>query len=52
MPSIDDIVNIYDDKVPRHKWLLGPIYDVIAGNDGAIKGAKLFVGKTKKVTVQ
>ena len=29
MPSIDDIVNIYDDKVPRHKWLLGPIYDVI-----------------------
>ena len=48
IPSIGDIVNIYDDKVPRHKWLLGCIYDVINGKDGAIRGAKLFVGKTKK----
>ena len=46
--SIGDIVNIYDDKVPRHKWLLGHIYDVITGKDGAIRAAKLFVGKTKK----
>ena len=48
IPSIGDIVNIYDDKVPRHKWLLGRIYDVITGKDGTIRGAKLFVGKTKK----
>ena len=48
IPSIGDIVNIYDDKVPRCKWLLGRIYDVITGKDGAIKGAKLFAGKTKK----
>ena len=26
----------------------GRIYDVIIGKDGAIRGAKLFVGKTKK----
>ena len=48
IPSIGDIVNIYDNKVPRHKWLLGHIYDVITGKDGAIRAAKLFVGKTKK----
>ena len=48
IPSIRDIVNIYDDKVPRHKWLLGRICDIITGKDGAIRGAKLFVGKTKK----
>ena len=46
--SIGDIVNIYEDKVPQHRWLLGLIYDVITGKDGAITGAKLFVGKTKK----
>ena len=46
--SIADIVNTYDDKVPRHKWLFGRIYDVITGKDGTIRGAKLFVGKTKK----
>ena len=48
IPSIGDIVNIYDNKVPRHKWLFGRIYDVITGKDGTIRGAKLFVGKTKK----
>ena len=48
IPSIDDIVNIHDGKVPRYKWLLERIYDVITGKDGAIRGAKLFVGKTKK----
>ena len=48
IPSIGDIVNIYDDKVPLHKWLHGRIYDVITGEDGGIRGAKLIVGKTKK----
>ena len=42
MPSIGNIVNIYNDKVPQHKWLLAHIYDVITGKDGAIRGAKLF----------
>ena len=48
IPSIGNIVNIYDDKVPRYKWLLGRIYDVIIGKDGTIRGTKLFVRKTKK----
>ena len=34
--------------ISRHKWLLGSIYEVITGKDGAIRGAKLFVGKKKK----
>ena len=41
-------VNIYDSKMPRHKWLLGHIYDVTTGKDGTVRGRKLFVGKTKK----
>ena len=48
IPSIGNMVNIYDGKVPGHKWLLGRIYGVIAGKDSAIRDAKLFVGKTKK----
>ena len=40
---------MYNDKVPRHKWLLGRIYDIITGKDGAVRGAKLFVAKTKKI---
>ena len=46
--SVGDIVNIYDDKESRQKWLLGRIYDVITGKDGGIRGAKLLVGKTKE----
>ena len=37
-----------EDKVPRHKWVLGHIYQDITGKDGSIRGIKLFVGKTKK----
>ena len=47
-PSVGDIGNIYDNKVPGHKWLLRCIYDVITCKDDAITGAKLFVGKMKK----
>ena len=47
MPLIGDIVNIYNGKVPRHKQLLGPIYDINIGKDSVIAGEKLFVGKTK-----
>lgn len=47
-PSVGDIGNIYDNKVPGHKWLLRCIYEVITCKDDAITGAKLFVGKMKK----
>ena len=43
IPSVGDI-----DKESRHKCLLEGIYDVITVKDGAIRGAKLFAGKTKK----
>ena len=39
---------MYDNEVPRHKWLLGRIYELTTGKDGAIRGANLFVGKAKK----
>ena len=43
IPSVGDI-----DKESRHKCLLEGIYDVITVKDGAIRGAKLFAGKTEK----
>ena len=46
--SIGDFVNLYDNKVPQRKWLLGRIYDVITGKDGTTRCAKFFVEKTKK----
>ena len=29
IPSVDDIVNMCDDKMPRHKWFFGHIFDII-----------------------
>ena len=46
--SAGDIGNIYDNKVPGHKWLFQRIYEVITGKDDTVTGAKLFVGKMKK----
>ena len=29
IPSVDDIVNMYDDKMPWHKWFFGHIFGII-----------------------
>ena len=52
IPSTGDIANIYDDKVTRHKWLLGRIYGLFTGKNGAIRGAKLFVEKQQQKKVE
>ena len=38
---------MFDDKQPRQKWLLGKITELIPNNDGKIRGAKVFLGKTQ-----
>ena len=45
VPEIGDIVIIFEEKTPRHKWLLGRIKDTIISRDGEIRGAKVLVGK-------
>ena len=40
---------VFDDKQPRQKWLLGKITELIASNDGKIRGAKVFLGKTRNI---
>lgn len=47
-PSVDDIVIVYDANQPRHKWLLGKIIKLIKGKDDIVRGAKVYLGKTKK----
>ena len=40
---------VFDDKQPRQKWLLGKITELIASNDGKIRGAKVYLGKTRNI---
>ena len=42
----NDIVIIYDEKVPRHLWRLGRVVDIIPSRDCNIRAAKVKVGKT------
>ena len=44
-----DIVNIFEDKQPRQKWLLGRIIELISSKDNFVRAAKIYIGKTKRV---
>ena len=48
VPNVGDIVIVYEDRQPRHKWLLGRITKLIKGKDDVIRGAELYMGKTKR----
>ena len=52
VPSKNDLVLVFDDKQPRQKWLLGKITELIPSNDGQIRGAKVFLGKTRNIIDQ
>ena len=39
--NVGDVVLIHADNVKRNKWKLGKIEEIIVGNDGRIRGAKL-----------
>ena len=49
VPEVGDVVLIYEEKSPRHRWPLGRIIEKITSGDGQVRGAKVFVGKTKVV---
>ena len=47
-PSIGDIVHIHEDRQPRQKWLLRRITELIKGKDDNVRGAVVFLGRTKR----
>ena len=49
IPQIDDIVLVFEDKVPRQNWCLGRIKELIPSRDNQIRGAKILIGKSKVI---
>ena len=47
--KVGDVVVIGEDVVPRHRWRLGVVVELIKINDGFFRGAKVKVGKTRNV---
>ena len=47
--KVGDVVVIEEDVVPRHRWRLGVVVELLEGSDGYIRGAKVKVGKTKNI---
>ena len=46
---MDDVVVIEEDVVPRHRWRLGLVEELLKGSDDYVRGAKVKVGKTKNI---
>ena len=46
---VGDVVVIEEDVVPRHRWRLGVVVQLLEGSDGYVRGAKVKVGKTKNI---
>ena len=47
--KVGDVVVIREDVVPRHRWRLGILVELIKSNDGLVRGAKVKVGKTGNI---
>ena len=49
IPEVDDVVLIWEEKIPRQNWLLGRIIELLRSRDGQTRGAKVVVGKTRAI---
>ena len=47
--KVGNVVVIGEDLVPRYRWRLGILVELIKINDGLVRGWKVKVGKTKNV---
>ena len=47
--KVGDVIVIGEDVVPRHRWRLGIVVELIKNNDGLVRGAKVKVSKTRNV---
>ena len=46
---VGDAVVIEEDVVPRHRWRLGVVVELLKGSDCYVKGPKVNVGKIKNI---
>ena len=46
---VGDVVVIKEDGVPRHRWRLGEVVELLEGSNGFVRGAKVKAGKTKNI---
>ena len=46
---VGDVVVIEEDEVPRHRWNLGVVVELLERSDGYVRGAKVKVGKTENI---
>ena len=46
--SVEDVVLIEEDKVPKFCWKMGLVEVLINGKDGAARGAVVRVSKTRR----
>ena len=44
--NVGDVVILHDEKLPRHRWSLCKVVEVIPGRDGVIRGARIKIAKT------
>ena len=49
--KVDQVVVIGENVVPRHRWKLGIVVELIKSNDGLVRGANVKVGKTRTETL-
>ena len=50
--KVGDVMVIGEDVVPRHRWRLGIVVELMKNNDGLVRGAKVKVGKTRNVSLR
>ena len=44
--NVGDVVILHDEKLPRHRWSLCKVLEVIPGRDGIIRGGRIKIAKT------
>ena len=47
--KVGNVVVIGEDVVPRHRWRLGIVFELIKSNERLVRNAKVKVGKTSNV---
>ena len=47
--DVNDLVIVQDEKLPRHRWKLGKVIELVHGKDKILRGARIILGKTKAI---